>query len=738
MRTSQNIKAEIEDRFGFFPPFFEPALRSAEVLDNLWQQTLSAYIENPLSALFKEKLNALLSRYCVAPYCMMVHSAALRPLGMTAREVLTLLDAPSPETGEADLPLGVLPVPSSEEAIAPAPGSPLEQILLYCATVAFLEQANIEACQTEMRRLLGPELYPHLVAYLAYIKTCHIWIQAHPDVSYEADRRAVEHLGPLLAEEPALADFFSNYQERVAGARESRATQAAVEAERARSVRRTEGILESITDAFFALDRDWRFTYINGQAERLLRRTRQELMGRSIWDEFPEAQGTAFEQQYRLAVAERESISFEQFYPPLSAWFEVHAYPSSDGLSVYFHDIGTRKAMQAEQVRLADANRLLLDSTSEGVYGVDAAGLLTFVNRAAARMLGYTPMELLGCDGHALFHHSRPDGTPYPVEECPIHRAVSTGKDLHVEADVFWRRDGTSFPVAFTAAPMTEGDAVRGAVITFSDITERKAMEVERAQIADREHRIAAQLQDALRPELPGTVPGLAVTKYYEAALTEEAGVGGDFYDVFLLGNGRTALVVGDLSGKGLAAAAQVATVRNMLRAFLYSKPTVAEAVTDLNRVLAENELLTGFSTLFVGAYDDGTGVLNFVNCGQEPALVRRGATGAVEQLMPTGPILGALENVRYGEEAVTLVPGDALAIFTDGVTEVGPSRTAMLGMEGVIALLGQPIALEEVQHAADLAETVAARLIEGVDAAAAGGVMRDDVCLLVAVVDSP
>ena len=236
-QTSEQIRAEIVGRFSFFPPFFQPALATPQVLDNLWRQTLSAYVDNPLSALFKEKLNAVLSRYCVVPYCMIVHSAALRPLGMTAREVLALLDAPPLAIQGDNLPLGVLPVPPPNLAAGPIPDSPLEKTLLYCATSVFLEQTNAEACHVELRRLLGPDLYPHLIAYLAYVHTCHTWVEAHPDISYEADQRAREHLGSLLDEEPALAEFFRHYQDRVAGIREARATEAAVGAERVRSER---------------------------------------------------------------------------------------------------------------------------------------------------------------------------------------------------------------------------------------------------------------------------------------------------------------------------------------------------------------------------------------------------------------------------------------------------------------------------------------------------------------------
>ncbi len=159
MRTSEQIRAEIEQTFGFLPPFFEPALPTPRVLENLWQQTLSAYALNPLSALFKEKLNALLSRFCAAPYCIIVHSSALRPLGMTAQQVLALLDAP-PSGLATELPMGGLPAPAPEEAAAPAPDSLLERTLLYCATAVFLERADAPSCQAELRRLLGPDLFP--------------------------------------------------------------------------------------------------------------------------------------------------------------------------------------------------------------------------------------------------------------------------------------------------------------------------------------------------------------------------------------------------------------------------------------------------------------------------------------------------------------------------------------------------------------------------------------------------
>src|SRR5436309_1032654 len=94
--------------------------------------------------------------------------------------------------------------------------------------------------------------------------------------------------------------------------------------------------------------------------------------------------------------------------------------------------------------------RLLLESTGEGIYGIDLGGRCTFANPACARLLGYAgPDDLLGQDMHALIHHSRPDGSPYPPQECRIYHALQAGGGTHVDDEVFWRRDGSRFPVEY-------------------------------------------------------------------------------------------------------------------------------------------------------------------------------------------------------------------------------------------------------------------------------------------------
>jgi formate hydrogenlyase transcriptional activator len=122
--------------------------------------------------------------------------------------------------------------------------------------------------------------------------------------------------------------------------------------------------------------------------------------------------------------------------------------------------------------------RLILDSATEAICGCDSEGTCLFSNPSAARILGYDdPAELIGKNMHALEHHTRKDGTPYPLEECPIYIGFQKGESVHRDDEVYWRRDGTSFPVEYWSHPVAREGRTLGAVITFIDITDRKQAE---------------------------------------------------------------------------------------------------------------------------------------------------------------------------------------------------------------------------------------------------------------------
>lgn len=129
-------------------------------------------------------------------------------------------------------------------------------------------------------------------------------------------------------------------------------------------------------------------------------------------------------------------------------------------------------------VRKSEAEvRLLSNSIVHAIYGLDMQGLCTFANTSCVKLLGYaSEAELLGRDMHSLMHHSRPDGSPYPIDMCPSHQAIHECKSCHLDDEVFWRRDGSSFPAEYWTYPLMKDDQCLGSVVTFLDITEQRRM----------------------------------------------------------------------------------------------------------------------------------------------------------------------------------------------------------------------------------------------------------------------
>jgi PAS domain S-box-containing protein len=135
------------------------------------------------------------------------------------------------------------------------------------------------------------------------------------------------------------------------------------------------------------------------------------------------------------------------------------------------------KEVQEERNRVTQQMQLLLESTGQGIYGINLQGNCTLINRATCEMIGYRPEEALGRNLHDLVHHHKSDGSSYPVDQCPIYRAFKKGEGCRVDDEVMWRRDGTPIPVEYSSFPILEGGKVTGAVVTVVDITERKRAE---------------------------------------------------------------------------------------------------------------------------------------------------------------------------------------------------------------------------------------------------------------------
>jgi formate hydrogenlyase transcriptional activator len=160
----------------------------------------------------------------------------------------------------------------------------------------------------------------------------------------------------------------------------------------------------------------------------------------------------------------------------------VSLVPGTDSMPRFImalsEDITERKEAEEALQKSEERVRLILDSTAEGIFGCDPNGTCLFCNQAAVRLLGYDDAsELLGQNMHSLEHHTRVNGTAFPIEECPIYVGFHKNLGVHIDDDIFWRKDGTSFPVEYWSHPMLREGKTVGAVITFLDITERKKAE---------------------------------------------------------------------------------------------------------------------------------------------------------------------------------------------------------------------------------------------------------------------
>jgi diguanylate cyclase (GGDEF)-like protein/PAS domain S-box-containing protein len=139
-------------------------------------------------------------------------------------------------------------------------------------------------------------------------------------------------------------------------------------------------------------------------------------------------------------------------------------------------DLTQRVAAESRLRELGEYNRLLLESAGDGIFGVDAEGCCRFVNEAALTMLGHPREALIGRHIHDVIHHSRPDGSPYPIEDCPMHRSYTERRGFHVATEVLWRGDGTSFPAEYSAFPVQHDGHLSGSVVVFRNITEARAL----------------------------------------------------------------------------------------------------------------------------------------------------------------------------------------------------------------------------------------------------------------------
>ncbi|MET0859244.1 MAG: EAL domain-containing protein [Telluria sp.] len=251
--------------------------------------------------------------------------------------------------------------------------------------------------------------------------------------------------------------------------------------------------LESMTDAFYMLDNDWRFTYLNSEAERLLQHRRDELLGKVLWEAFPGLIGTRFETQYRQAMAQQRPAAFEELYVPFHSWKELRIFPSREGLAVYFTDISERKSVQEIERQNAERFRLVANTTTDIIWDWDLVQDRIWWNEGMRNAFGYTPDQI--DDGiETWVRRIHPDERARAL--AGLLKARDEGRaDWHDEYR-FMRHDGAYADVRDRCIFIrgSDGSAQR-AIGSMLDVTAQKRAEAERAQ-AEAHNRVQASLLD--------------------------------------------------------------------------------------------------------------------------------------------------------------------------------------------------------------------------------------------------
>jgi serine phosphatase RsbU (regulator of sigma subunit) len=464
-------------------------------------------------------------------------------------------------------------------------------------------------------------------------------------------------------------------------------------------------MLELMPVGLYVLDADWRFTYVNAEAEHLIGRLREEVVGQSLWDAFPAAVGTEIEESYRRALATGESVSFETYYPePLNAWYDVRALPGPNGLSVFFLEVSERRLAQ-ERARTAGDRLALLAQVSSELVGALSSDAAT---RRLPAMLA--PPLADGCivtvldDRGSLVHASSWHVDP----EARAHLKTAAGRALTLPGLLkqFRAATGSASPVLQRETPNAEsplGDSVvvvpiqrRGralgeVVLLYSagrlpseedwasvqDIADRTGLALDNARLYSQQRQLAEELQRSMLTATPEPQSDYAeiVVRYLPAA--EVAAVGGDWYDAFCQGDGSTVLIIGDVVGHDIAAAATMGQLRGLLRGIATSSDGgPAEMLSSLERSMALlqlDALATAAVACFEQTEDERAGRLTrmrWSSAGHPPPFTVS-ADGDVTMLDRQPEImLGVDARARRTEETAVLTAGTTVLLYTDGLIE--------------------------------------------------------------------
>jgi PAS domain S-box-containing protein len=286
----------------------------------------------------------------------------------------------------------------------------------------------------------------------------------------------------------------------------------------------------------------------------------------------------------------------------------ARCYDVSEANNVHRGGLEKWKTIENVFQEIERKNQLILGAAGEGIYGVNAAGESTFVNPAAERMLGWSAEELAGRNIHSTVHHSHDDGSPYASKACPIYAAFQDGEVHRVDNEVFWRKDGSSFPVEYTSTPITDNGRLVGAVVVFRDISDRRQAEQQLRHALNEVETLKARLemenaylQEEIREEYS-----------YKEIVGKSAVINNIIHQIELVAETDANVLISGESGTGKELIARAIHDGSRRR----HRPLIRVNCASIPRDLFESEFFGHVKGAFTGAIRDRAGRFELADGG--------------------------------------------------------------------------------------------------------------------------
>lgn len=479
--------------------------------------------------------------------------------------------------------------------------------------------------------------------------------------------------------------------------------------------RRIARMIESIPDVFLSVDKRWRITYANREAEKIFEKRREELLGKNMWNVFPNMMVSSFQNDYFKAIAEQRAVEFEEYLPVYDKWFEVHATPFSEGLCIYFHDITERKKTDERLLRALETNNHLAAAIANTVTGVTISdpsmsdNPLIFANKGFELLTGYTVQEVLGHNCRFLQGEETDGETLDLIRQAMRKRQPITAEVLN------YRKDGSYFWNELTISPvLNEAGELLYFVGLQADVTRRK--QAEQKLQAELELAKAVQ-QSVLSPPL--YEPHIEV----EAVYIPSEELAGDMYCWYKIDSHRYGILLLDVVGHGISASLIGMSVRSLLQGLITRLADPVKVIKELNRHMRnlyakQQKMHSYYFTCIYVVVNTKEKIIEYVNAGHPPGIMCT-VEGKSRRLERGSLPVGLLSDFSVEKEVLSYQTSARIVLYTDGLIE-GKNQAALQ----VIDKLQQFFSRHHHTSTAKAKELAIQTFVTGKK--------KDDVCLLV------